>query len=632
MTIIEGDRRRRTPAPTPNALISSAEILTRRREDAPKNEPWQNTAWAYYDEVGELRYAARWNGNALSRCRLMAARRPEKPGDEPIPAEPGTLAFDLVESLAGGIGRQSQMLRSFGTHLMVPGRGYLVGRTGLDGNEWGVYSADEISTQGETWLLKKGDELSDLEPLEDDHLVVKVWTPHERFHWRPDSPTRGALVPLREVSDMNEHVHASAQSRLAGAGLLLLPTEVQFPTDPRWADSPDPLTAMFMEVMETAIANRGSAAARVPIILRIPGEWIEHVQHLTFDVGLDGKAIEMRDAAIRRVAASMDLPAEVVLGLGDVNHWSAWQIEESALKLHIEPELEAICAGVTTGFLWPSMRALAEMGGTPGVPEDITDWIVWYDTSELTTRPDKGDSAVLLFDRLQIGGTALRRELGFNDDDKPTSDELRAAVLLKVLADAPALAGIVLPALGITVDLPAAPIGEVAPQAPQGPQEADQPTVAPIPPTKDVGPQEGAEQDAPMAAAAAVEDARREAALLAACDGVVHRALERAGNTLRSLSKKRPEIVVADAGNCPPEAFHTCLGVDCSTVTNLDHLLTGAWDRLPAIASRYDTEGDPLVAAVDAYTRALLAAGQEHTYDRLAMFLGGASTLTPVPA
>jgi hypothetical protein len=69
--------------------------------------------------------------------------------------------------------------------------------------------------------------------------------------------------------------------------------------------------------------------------------------------------------------------------------------------------------------------------------EDWANWVVWYDMSELTLRPDRSDDAVLLYDRLEIDGAALRRETGFTEDDKPTNDELEQQALRVILRTEP---------------------------------------------------------------------------------------------------------------------------------------------------------------------------------------------------
>jgi hypothetical protein len=149
------------------------------------------------------------------------------------------------------------------------------------------------------------------------------------------------------------------------------------------------------------------------------------MRHLTFSNPLDEKLMDMRESAIRELARSLDMPADVMLGLGDVNHWSAWQIEESGIKIHVSPKAETVVHGLTKGYLIPTLRAAeAELVGPNGGR-----LIVWYDTSEITQRPDRSENIIQAYDRYEVNGTALRREIGADDEDVPTQAEFKDMVL-----------------------------------------------------------------------------------------------------------------------------------------------------------------------------------------------------------
>ena len=108
--------------------------------------------------------------------------------------------------------------------------------------------------------------------------------------------------------------------------------------------------------------------------------------------------------------------------------------------------------------------------------------------------------------------------------------------------------------------------------------------------------------------------------LAAACDIIVRRALERAGSRLRSAAGKGQVGGAASIECDDPSTFHT--QIDATTYSNFDTLLDGAWTLVPEVAERYKTDPEDLIATLDTYTRALLAARQEHRYGRLALALG----------
>lgn len=81
-----------------------------------------------------------------------------------------------------------------------------------------------------------------------------------------------------------------------------------------------------MTVAETALKDPESAAATVPILLELPGDAIDKMEHFRFESSFDEMAIKLREEAIRRFALGLEVPAEILLGLGDINHWSTHAI------------------------------------------------------------------------------------------------------------------------------------------------------------------------------------------------------------------------------------------------------------------------------------------------------------------
>jgi hypothetical protein len=290
---------------------------------------------------------------------------------------------------------------------------------------------------------------------------------------------------------INKRIVATVISRLAGNGLLLYDSNrLSVPTNKGPTEdsdtNPDPFAQMLVDAASRGISDPTSAEAVIPIPIGVDnGDATENVdpelilRHVTFSNDLDARLMEQRESAIRELARSLDMPADVMLGLGDVNHWSAWQIEESGIKIHVSPKAETLCHALTKGYLVPSLVAAdADLYG-PGGGRII----VWYDTSEITQRPDRSTNVIAAYDRFEVNGDALRREIGADEDDAPTDEQLidmirkRAAAQpanqLQILAD---LGGTEPPA-------PPAPPGQAEPaeegqeseQGPPGTQEEPPP-------------------------------------------------------------------------------------------------------------------------------------------------------------
>ncbi|MBC9729276.1 hypothetical protein [Streptomyces sp. TRM68367] len=535
---------------------------------------WQEEAWRFFDATPEVRFAATWIGNAMSGATLFAGRRAEDGTIERAPDD--HLAAELVQRIATGPDGQSQILGDFGPHLVVPGEGWIVIRPTLDaaglvtGEEWRVLSTSEVrSGNGEMTAEIDGEQIKipEYDPDNPDDtapVAIRVWQPHPRRHIEADSPIRSSLVLLEELQLLNAAVAAIARSRLTGRGVLLVPKGVRFPTQPGQSDAQDDLIEVFMQVAETAIREPTSAAATVPIILEVPAEAIGDIRLVTFDSDFDEIAIKLREEAIRRFANGLEIPAEILLGLSDANHWSAWAISAEAVRLGVEPRLALIAHALTTQWL----RPLLEDQNV----EDAGEWLVWYDTSQLRAQANRAATALEAFKEGLISAAAARRETGFDEADAPTPSETR----------------------------------ERDRQSGDDEEAPSNVTNLPVSETTSIP---------DTLAAAAIPSP----GVLAAVDGVIWAALQAAGERLRN-KPACPRSERARAREIVPAELHTVFPVDESQVDSW-HLLDGAWARVPEIAARYGLDPECLTALLDDYARALIAARHPHTYEDTARVL-----------
>lgn len=427
-------RRERNTPEQPKALTASTAVLRTDRGTTIAKKQWQEEAWSQYRAQGEAWYAIEWLANAVSRVRLKAGRVVDG-GDEPELVEDGPVA-EIVEALAGGVGGRAALLKSFTVKLMVPGDSYLVGyEDELGIYHWNVYSVDVVRKEMSGGFSIRVDE-STWMPLPAESLVVRVWNQDEQFPWMAVSPMMPALSVLREVDLYNRQIITQLTSRLASNGILLIPAEAAFPVREEFSDAADPLVSELIDVASKAIQNPGSAAAALPIPLRMPSELIEKLRHMTFADSIMEETLDGRDRALKRLATMLNVPPEVLTGMGGANHWSAAQIEAQAIKVNIAPVVETICRGLTEGYLLPALAetGLAEYDPTTGseIEVDGARYVVWYDASELNEKPDRTERAVQLHDRVVISDAALRRVAGFDDGDAPTEEERNTQILTRL--------------------------------------------------------------------------------------------------------------------------------------------------------------------------------------------------------
>ena len=542
-------------------------------------------AWDMFESVPEVGTYADWVSNAMSGATLFAG---VQNADGDIVAAPaGSRASELVASIAGGLSGQSNLLGDFGTQLAVAGDAWLIiipdpEADSFAGDKWVVLSTEEVKPQrGKVRATIDGEEFDILEfdpedpnPDPNAPVAMRVWKQSPRRREQATSPVIRSLVVLEELRLLNAAVAAIARSRITGRGLLLVPSGARFPTTPGQDQAEDSLLETFIEVASTAIREPESAAATVPIVLEVPGDLISGVKWLQFTSEFDAMALQLRDEAIRRFATGADVPAEVLLGLGDASHWGAWALTAEALRMGAEPKLALVCQALTSEWL----RPLLEFEDEP----DADQFLIWYDTSGLRSSSNKSASALEAFKEGLISDKAARRELGFTEKDAPDAAEAR-----RTRADN-------------TTEERTLPVNE---------------TEAP--------PAEPSVTDQQILSATAVLDsftADTSAALAEAVDGLVWTALSVAGRKLL-LTPAVPRPARTAARELLASAtVHTRHPVPAENIV-AHRLLEDAWQRVPAIAGRYGQDPMALATALDDYVSALLITGAPHDFDNVPRLL-----------
>jgi len=600
--------------PTPNALVASAARQGKGFKDylhIARGTEWHEEAWNMYDIVGEYRYACDWVGGMLSKAILFATRA----ANGTYTKQTSGTAYEALDALFGDDDGRAEMLRLIGIHLTVTGDCWLVGYTtkqhGYEEDVWEIVASTRLRQPVKDGKYVINDEVLDMNP--DDVLVIRLWKPHPRHSDKAVSPSKAALPILAELVKLTQHVAAQVDSRLASAGILLVPTEMNFAGPPgltttngktlhRTANSAEDLIAVIQDVASTTIERRGDPSSLVPIVISAPAEAIAAVKHLKFWTELDATAIELRNEAIRRLALSMDMPPEVLQGISEANHWSAWAVDESAIKAHTEPLLKIVTSSLAKEYLRPLIAG--------EVPDDeVRHYSIKADTTDLRVRPNRAKEALELYDRQELSGKALRRETGFTEDDLMDTEELKK-IFTRLAAKGSTTPEIVEAALrAIGADLLTGSSGV--------PAESDTQEGRPAPslrelPVRGIPDRERSERrkiardrgDVPSAQPPSI----RAATLIAASEMAVTRALERAGNRMKNKVQAREVSVPA---NMLYMSMPTKVG-------DYDFLLDDAWTPVTAIAQRHDVPIQWLKSTLDTYCRTIMANQTPHTYDGFA--------------
>lgn len=564
------------------------------------DKTWQRDAWRLYDITGALRFVANWAGNCCSRCRLYVAEVDEsgEPAQEAEEAEVRALA-------TGPLGRgpaKDEALRLAGINLFVPGECYIVAEAGADedGGEdrWFIVSGRQIKRQGDQIMIRRSQLLGGGHMIYRDgiDLILRCWTPHPADTDQPDSPTRSAIPDLREIEALRKREFAELDSRLSGAGLLPLPEGIDFPRTDGTPPTPAGFMTTLQRAMATSLQDRASAEAMVPIMFTVPGQYLDKIRPVTFWSELSDQILPLRQNAVRSLAQSLDVPPEVLLGLGDTNHWSAWAISEEAVTTQIVPLLSRIADALTQGYLRP---ALEEMGLDPEL------YCYAFDTAPLTTRPNRAADALNYHKEGLISDKAAVTAGAFTEEQMPDKAERLRRMAERAIAAAPTLL-----ADPILREL----IGLSPSQAPDD-DEADT--------DGNTGGEDPADTDdtrsLPERTPQTDDGNASLAALLPVAKLSVHRALGLAGGRLVS---HRQRDRWPGTGR---HELHTRAGP--VTRERADELLRGAWDELPHVAEDLGVDATQLTGLLHGFCVELLARAMPLDNDLLADTIGAAVRL-----
>lgn len=628
VAVLEPVEGKPVPRGTPRSLVASA--IRMKFDDASYNtyrfrdETWQRELWRLYDIIPEFAYAARWVGACCSQVRIYVAEV-DKLGR--VQGETTNTKINaLADSMLGGPANKAEALRSIGINLTVAGEAYILGKTNEVGrDEWYILSPSEFrrvkgcGQDGGTclgWGDKFAPQIIDFAK----QLVTRVWTPHPARIWLADSPSRSCQPVLRELEQLTKYVFSQIDSRLVGAGLLVMPNNLDFPpgdNDPPDQSSSDTLMMKLATAGAASLRGEGTAMAVLPHIIEGNPADIEGWKLIEFASELSKQALELRNEAIRRLATGMDMPVEALTGMGETNHWSGWFIDGYGIKVHIEPLMNRICEALTKAYLYPALRLMGKS------EEDLFRYQFSFDTAPLAVRPQRLQDALNLYEKEILSADAVREAGNFKESDAPSDDELASRRTYEVTLRDPNLfqklgvrevIGIpesMLPQDEFVIATPGiggAGTGAPPPAPPTGIQSE---IPGPMPNNGEIAPPQGAAPGGPGVGSSAngVQASlgtREELALVVLAEAAVRRGMEVAGKRLldRHNRDRWPDV--------PHFDLHTRIRV--TDQAHATRLLLGAWDQLNGLVQVLDSEVDPekLRLSLNRYCATLLVNSAPH--------------------
>ena len=533
--------RPKPPSKTPTTLAGSAQVFRQGKRPAPAQDHnviaqhWQIEAYRHINICGEARYAATLFSSMAGRAELGVSE-PQSLARKPVWVMDGA-EVDLLNEIAPTVRDRSKLIRDYMLHYVIAGECYLIARDkvetdpGEPGVIWEIVAVTELRRVGDDWEVRH--ENNNYLKLSKDDPVIRLWNPDPEDRQKAWSPFRSLLPTLIEIEWLTRHIFTQVRSRLMSSGVWFLPDNLTFPPPPpesvnggteAMASMNDAELLMLSLAASSTALLEGDDVAFPSVIMADPMALaaVDQSKLIQFWSNIDDAAMILRSDAVRRFALGMDMPPEQVLGssglavtgaagsAGSVNHWGVWANEEQTISAHIEPALDVFVGSLTMAVLRNAVE------GSP--------YVFAYDTTSLRMRQDRSKEAMEWYDRGVLKADVALRETGFD----PASDimdeaEFRRWMLVKVASGSASseqmneslrLLGIV---LNIDLSEPSETRGVSKTSEP--PSLKDHPYEGPPRVQHDHSP-------APFNV------------LLASCEGVVLRALEKAGNRLLNDGKR----------------------------------------------------------------------------------------------
>lgn len=334
-------------------------------------ENWQVGQTTMVDAIPEVGHATRFVENTTSKSRILVE------GDR---ANADALTAQLVDL---PIGRVCQNLFSVGEIIVA--YKFQGGRT-----RWDSFAIGEYKYEKNKPLKVRGKD-GKFREIDGGWNWFRVYRPdaNDRFAaWSTHKPMKDLLESMyvHQLADT-----AVAQSRLAGAGVFYVPNDEMAQSPVMDGGQPEPGSQEhFEEVLRSAmtdsLVNRKSEDAIVPVFMFGGAEFAEGLRHVLLERVDNAEAFARRmEAMKKRYADGIDLPAEVVTGMGESNHWASWKVDANTWQYYLEPMVEVLAQAILQNFVIPVGEKL---GSNPFLLS------VTIDGSNVVTKPDKTDAAI----------------------------------------------------------------------------------------------------------------------------------------------------------------------------------------------------------------------------------------------
>lgn len=434
--------------------MSSPASLPTRTPKVGKRQDWQNEAWDLWDATPEAKAAVLRAATQMSKVRFYPAVKHPSTG-RPIPVDDPDAEIDPVlaaaaiadlEALRSPVGGQAELIRVTSTNFDVAGECWLVGEhvdpdPAAPGStiEWQTYSVSEllvssngidVETKQPRWefTLKSGPGDQGRKLDRTRTTVIRLFTRSARWADLADC-NWSSLLLVAEVLQACTALQASDAYSRMNAGLMTVPNELEVDDDAQQVDDDgnpiepaedhDPLLEDIDAAISEPIEDLRSASAHTPTLLRGPAEFLhpDALRLISFAKAQLDKLDERIERLVMRVARGLNQPVEATTGLQETTFANAAQVNEDEWEKYLQPRAEAIGEAWTYGYHRPNLL-------DQGYPADqVSRIFIWHDWSDLRRDPDPREHAKEAHESLVLSDAGYRGYLGIPDDLAPSPEE-----------------------------------------------------------------------------------------------------------------------------------------------------------------------------------------------------------------
>ena len=370
--------------PVAGGSPASSEAMIRRRQE------WQKKTMLFKDAIPEVGHAGKFVRNVTSKVSLNIT----------VNGEESELLSDILKDVPMGVLCESLF---FVGEAMVKFKA-----TDVNGKkyvEWEALGDKVYKMQRGEVLIKNED--GKWKPLEEGWEVFRIWNPDSDSRHCAYSTHKGMLDVMEGM-----YIHQLAdivmgKSRIANAGILYIPSDEFSESPDTDGGEPEPgsqahFEQMLRRAMSDSIKASGSDDSIVPLVFFGSSEFADGIRHVMMERNDDAEAFaERMQSYINRYANGVDLPAEVILGMGKSNHWSSWKVDANTWQYYIEPLCELVAESILRNVIQaPSTNAIVK---------------IECDGSRAIMKPDKTDAAIRSYAAGALSGEGVMEYAGFDE-------------------------------------------------------------------------------------------------------------------------------------------------------------------------------------------------------------------------